>query len=150
MRNPGPSQVSKELMWNFEDEHFTSPIPYMSFKLKSMTFVLGEQPKIGILGKTNKPDFKILAGLPILFRFFSHSFNAIGSYFLPCSTAADENGFWAIRYSTNWLVMVSLPSWNFFQNYRLWTSISFLSSTPHNLLVLLSFLPCCWPGLHHL
>lgn len=38
--------------------------------LKSMTFASGEQPKIGMLGETNRPDFKTFTGLPVLLAFF--------------------------------------------------------------------------------
>lgn len=101
MKKVGSSQASRGVTWNFEDGHFTSPSPNLSVQLKSMTFASGEQPKMGIWGEINRPLFNTFTGLPNFLMYFSYSFSATGSYFLPCSTAAEENAFCAKRSSTN-------------------------------------------------
>ena len=77
--------------------HFTSPIAKLSLQRRSTTFASGEQPKIGILGETKRPLLITLAHFPIFYMYFSYSVKATGSYFLPCSIAADANSFCAKR-----------------------------------------------------
>ena len=53
--------------------------------------------------KAKRPLLSTLMGFPIFRRYFSYSFNATGSYLLPCSNEAAEISFCAKRSVTNFL-----------------------------------------------